>query len=206
MNINKQPTDKNIVEASNMMAQSIQNPITSQMQPSKLTTKRRIGEEMDKIINAAHFQKQFRKDTNDPLAKLFYYDKNKAMKMCYDTELGYANGTCVKNNKEYAAKLVFSGKHRPNHVQMIKMTLEGHDGKIIYHVAILIKTLLGIRYVSHANGKHLEISWDHKQKSQCPRTLEPLLFAVMNDKQVRWRKKDWRVMRKKWTAIKNKLY
>ena len=178
--------DSNVPIGSNM-AQSTSNAIVEMA--------------VHRIKHAKDIERERRK--LDPLFEYYYFDKNKALCMAYATQQGLAIGTCVHETKMYAAKLVLSGKHKHKDVQLVEQTMDSPCGTRIFHVAILVKTTSGVRYVTHSNGFHYDNSWDMKCQFQCPVTLNPCAVSV-NGKLIRWRKKDWRVVKNKWKRMRAK--
>ena len=182
------------------MAQSTSNAITNTLEAS---TPSLVDIALHRIKNAEDIERAGRKF--DPLFEYHYFDRNRALHNFYANQQGKTIGTCAHESKMYAAQLVLSGKHKHKDVQLIAQTMDDGHGRQIYHVAILVKTPSGVRYITHSNGIHYAVSWDVKCKNQCPETLKPHFSAVsVNGKLVRWRKKDWRVIKNKWKHIKTK--
>jgi hypothetical protein len=182
-------------------SESASKTIASPMQTSSQSL---VQIAVHRIENAQDIERERRK--LDPLFEYHYFDRNKALCIAYATQQGLAIGTCVNETKMYAAKLVLSGKHKHKDVQLIEQTMDNGHGRQIYHVAILVKTPTGVRYVTHSNGFHYDNSWDVKCQLQCPVTLNPYnINAVsVNGKLIRWRKKDWRAVKNKWKCTRAK--
>ena len=149
------------------------------------------------INNNEKIQSHMRK--LDPSALYYCFDRNKAIRTAFGTQnrangMGSGNGTCVRDNSMYAARLIVDGKFKCNEIQLIAQTLESH-GMHIYHVALLVKAPSGIRYISHANGTHYETLWSVKSKIQRPLRLTSV-ECTLNGKSIAWCKKHWKEMKK----------
>ena len=192
--------NQGLVEGSNT-SESTSNTIVSPMQTSSQSL---VQIAVHRIENAEDIEREGRK--LDPLFEYHYFDRNRALHNFHATQQGLAIGTCAYESKMYAARLVLSGKHKHKDVQLIEQKMDNGHGRQIYHVAILVKTPSGVRYITHSNGIHYNASWYSKCQLQCPVTLNPYnINAVsVNGKLIRWRKKDWRAVKNKWKSTRAK--
>lgn len=129
------------------MAQSTSNAITNTLEAS---TPSLVDIALHRIKNAEDIERAGRKF--DPLFEYHYFDRNRALHNFYANQQGKTIGTCAHESKMYAAQLVLSGKHKHKDVQLIAQTMDDGHGRQIYHVAILVKTPSGVRYITHSNG------------------------------------------------------
>jgi len=130
-------------------SESASNTIASPMQTSSQSL---VQIAVHRIENAQDIERERRK--LDPLFEYHYFDRNRALHNFYANQQGKTIGTCAHESKMYAAQLVLSGKHKHKDVQLIAQTMDDGHGRQIYHVAILVKTPSGVRYITHSNGIH----------------------------------------------------
>lgn len=128
---------------------------------------------LDMIKKAPEIEAYWKERNKDPKHIHRYYDRNKACRICYQTLLGNAKGTCEAESRE---RFLALANHRTQALLRLEMKAPTPSGKI-YHNVLVYYEDKEWRYESYSNGSHMDWRVEDKIKAQ-PWLWFQIIFAT----------------------------